>query len=87
MQKRDRPAPLVGGNRAGIDMEHSVDNSPKHNAQAQRSLTQIYEAKPIKRQIAIEDHLQPHQFGVLKAAEESERTIIREFVSGLGGTP
>lgn len=36
-------------------------------------------------QIAIEEHLPQHQFDVLKAAEESERTIIRELVAGMGG--
>ena len=34
---------------------------------------------------AIEDHLPPDQFEVLKAAEESEREIIGRLVSGLGG--
>ena len=33
---------------------------------------------------AIEDHLPPHQFKVLKAAEDSERTLIRQLVGGLG---
>ena len=36
-------------------------------------------------QIAIEDHLPPQQFKVLKAAEESERTLIRQLVGGMGG--
>ena len=35
---------------------------------------------------AIEDHLPPHQFKVLKAAEDSERTLIRQLVAGLGAT-
>ena len=34
-------------------------------------------------QNAIEDHLPQHQFKVLKAAEESERTLIRQLVDGL----
>ena len=34
---------------------------------------------------AIEDHLPRRQFEVLKAAEDSERTIIRQLVAGLGG--
>jgi hypothetical protein len=34
---------------------------------------------------AIEDHLPRHQFNVLKAAEASERTLIRQLVDGLGG--
>jgi hypothetical protein len=33
--------------------------------------------------LAIEDHLPPHQFKVLKAAEDSERTLIRQLVQGL----
>jgi hypothetical protein len=33
--------------------------------------------------LAIEDHLPPHQFKVLKAAEDSERTLIRQLVTGL----
>jgi hypothetical protein len=33
--------------------------------------------------LAIEDHLPPHQFKVLKAAEDSERTLIRRLVAGL----
>jgi hypothetical protein len=36
-------------------------------------------------EIAIEEHLPPRQFEVLKAAEESERTIIRQLVAGFGG--
>jgi hypothetical protein len=32
----------------------------------------------------IERHLPPHQFNVLKVAEESERTLIRQLVDGLG---
>jgi hypothetical protein len=36
-------------------------------------------------QEAIEDHLPRRQFEVLKAAEDSERTIIRQLVAGLGG--
>jgi hypothetical protein len=35
-------------------------------------------------QSAIERHLSPRQFKILKAAEESERTLIRRLVSGLG---
>ena len=31
----------------------------------------------------IERHLPAHQFKVLKAAEQSERTIIRKLVQGL----
>jgi hypothetical protein len=34
---------------------------------------------------AIEDHLPPQQFKVLKAAEDSERTLIRQLVAGFGG--
>jgi hypothetical protein len=33
---------------------------------------------------AIEQHLPPEQYAVLKTAEESERTILRNFVAGLG---
>ena len=33
---------------------------------------------------SIERHLPPDQFSVLKVAEESERTIIRQVVDGLG---
>jgi hypothetical protein len=33
---------------------------------------------------AIERHLPPHKFKVLKAAEESERTLISQLVGGLG---
>jgi hypothetical protein len=33
--------------------------------------------------LAIEDHLPPHQFKVLTAAEDSERTLIRQLVRGL----
>jgi len=36
-------------------------------------------------QSAIEDHLPPKQFGVLKAAEESERSIIGNMVRRMGG--
>src|SRR5262245_28870926 len=36
---------------------------------------------------AIERHLPPHQFEVLKAAEESEREIIARLVGGLGDAP
>jgi hypothetical protein len=36
---------------------------------------------------AIEDHLPPHQFKVLKAAEDSERTLIRQLVAGMGAAP
>jgi hypothetical protein len=36
-------------------------------------------------QTAIEDHLSQHQFKVLKAPAESERTLIRQLVAGLGG--
>jgi hypothetical protein len=32
---------------------------------------------------AIEEHLPQHQFKVLKAAEDSERTLIRQLVTGL----
>ena len=35
-------------------------------------------------EVALEDHLPPHQFKVLKAAEDSERTLIRQLVAGLG---
>jgi hypothetical protein len=38
-------------------------------------------------QEAIERHLPQHQFEVLKAAEESERTLIRQMVAGLGSAP
>jgi hypothetical protein len=37
-------------------------------------------------QVAIEQHLPAEQFQVLKAAEESERTIIRQLVSAMGAT-
>jgi hypothetical protein len=37
--------------------------------------------------LAIQRHLPPHQFKALKAAEESERTLIRQLVSGLGVAP
>jgi hypothetical protein len=33
---------------------------------------------------AIEDHVPPHQFKVLNAAADSERTLIRQLVAGLG---
>jgi hypothetical protein len=36
---------------------------------------------------AIERHLPPDQFKVLKAAEESERTLIHQLVDGLGDAP
>ncbi len=35
----------------------------------------------------IEEHLPAQQFEVLKAAEESERSIIRQLVNRLGGAP
>jgi hypothetical protein len=35
-------------------------------------------------QAVIERHLPPHQFNVLKVAEASERTLIRQLVAGLG---
>jgi hypothetical protein len=35
-------------------------------------------------QVAIEEHLPPERFEVLKAAEASERAILRSFVTGLG---
>lgn len=35
-------------------------------------------------ELAIEDHLPTHQFNVLKAAEESEQTLIRQLVDGRG---
>jgi hypothetical protein len=35
-------------------------------------------------QVVIEDHLPAHQFEALKAAEESERSVIRQFVNRLG---
>jgi hypothetical protein len=34
-------------------------------------------------EMVIEDHLPQHQFKVLKVAEESERTLIRQLVAGL----
>ena len=37
-------------------------------------------------QIAIEEHLPPEQFQVLKTAEQSEREFILRFV-GAGGAP
>jgi hypothetical protein len=33
----------------------------------------------------IERHLPPHQFNIMRAAEESERTLIRQLVAGIGG--
>jgi hypothetical protein len=36
---------------------------------------------------AIERHLPPDQFAVLKVAEESERTLIRQLVEELGAVP
>jgi hypothetical protein len=35
-------------------------------------------------QAAIERHLPPDQFNILKIAEESERILIRRLVAGLG---
>jgi hypothetical protein len=37
--------------------------------------------------LVIEDHLPAHQFEILKAAEESERSTIRQLVNRLGGAP
>jgi hypothetical protein len=36
-------------------------------------------------EVALEEHLPEQQFNVLKAAEESERTLIRQLVAGFGG--
>jgi hypothetical protein len=38
-------------------------------------------------ELAIENHLPDHQYKVLKAAEESERTLIGQLVRGLGAAP
>jgi hypothetical protein len=38
-------------------------------------------------EIAIENHLPAEQYEVLKAAENSERTIIQRLVAGIGGQP
>jgi hypothetical protein len=38
-------------------------------------------------EIAIEEHLPAEQYEVLKAAEDSERTLIRQLVAGLGAAP
>jgi hypothetical protein len=37
--------------------------------------------------VYIEKHLPPDQLKILRVAEESERTLIRQFVDGLGGAP
>ena len=36
---------------------------------------------------AIEEHLPEHQYKILKAAEESERTLIRQLVDRMGAAP
>ena len=36
---------------------------------------------------AIERHLPADQFAILKTAEESERTLTRQLVAGIGGAP
>ena len=35
-------------------------------------------------EIALAEHVPEHQFEALKAAEESERTILRQLAAGLG---
>jgi hypothetical protein len=35
----------------------------------------------------IENYLPPYQLEILKVAEDSERTLIRELVAGIGGAP
>ena len=37
--------------------------------------------------MAIESHLPTEQYKVLKLAEDSERTLIQQLVSGLGAAP
>jgi hypothetical protein len=38
-------------------------------------------------QITVEGHLPKHQYEILKAAEESERGILRELIRAYPGAP
>jgi hypothetical protein len=78
MSARKSPAPLAYGNRAGIYTEHSLDNPPKHNAQAHRSLTEIYEASPINRQRSTKAEVECRRQALFEIVEAMKPMTVRQ---------